>query len=148
MKALRISTLAAVAVVFCMAGQLTVASAAEANDRLVARYTGMLDELRAELTAKVPEIDLEKAKTAGSPEAQQLKAFLASDKLDAKFAKYVILLDGTPEGLAAFAGQGKSQRGRKIWKPSVKLFIAMTSGVLPTGLLYATAGIEMMPSLP
>jgi len=109
MKAVRISTVAVAAVVFCMAGQLTVASAAEANDKLVERYTGMLNELRADLTAKVPQIDMEKAKTAGSPEAQQLKKFLASDKLDAKLAKFVVLLDATPEGLAAFAGQGKSQ---------------------------------------
>jgi hypothetical protein len=108
---MRISTVALAALVFCMAGNSTMAFAAEANDKLVARYTGMLNELRAELTAKVPKIDLEKAKTAGSPEAQQLKTFLASNKLDAKFAKYVVLLDGTPKGLAEFAQQGKTQAG-------------------------------------
>jgi hypothetical protein len=48
----------------------------------------MLNQLRGELTAEVPKVDLEKAKTAASPEAQQLKKFLASDKLDAKLVKY------------------------------------------------------------
>ena len=49
------------------------------------------------------------AKTAESPEGQQLKKFLASDKLDAKLVKYVVLLDATPKGLAEFAQQGKEQ---------------------------------------
>ena len=109
MKTMRVFTVALAALVFCIAGHSTVASAAEPTEQLIERYTGMLNQLRAELTAKVPKVDLEKAKTPGSPEAQQLKTFLASDKLDAKLAKYVVLLDATPKGLAEFAQQGKAQ---------------------------------------
>lgn len=36
-----------------------------------------------------------------------LQALLASDKLDAKLAKYVVLSEATPKGLAKFAQQGK-----------------------------------------
>ncbi len=39
-----------------------------------------------------------------------LKSFLSSGTLDAKLAKYVVLLDATPHGLAAFAQQGEAQR--------------------------------------
>jgi formylglycine-generating enzyme required for sulfatase activity len=108
-KTTRVFALALAAIVFCMASHSTVASAAESTEALVEQYTGMLNQLRAELTAKVPKVDLEKAKTPGSPEAQQLKTFLTSDKLDAKLAKYVVLLDATPKGLAEFAQQGKEQ---------------------------------------
>jgi len=38
-----------------------------------------------------------------------LAKFLASDKLDAKLVKYVVLAEGTPRGLAEFAQQGKEQ---------------------------------------
>jgi len=102
-------TLALAAVVFCMAGHATTAFAAEASEKLVERYTGMLNELRTELTAKAAKIDLEKAKTPGSAEEKKLIKFLASDKLDAKLVKYVVLLEATPKGLAQFAGQGKAQ---------------------------------------
>ena len=69
----------------------------------------MLKQLGAELTAKIPKIDLEKATTAGSREQQQAQKFLASGKLDAKLVKYVILHEATPEGLAKFAQQSKEQ---------------------------------------
>lgn len=36
-----------------------------------------------------------------------LQSLLASDKLDAKLAKYVVLAEATPKGLAMFAQQGK-----------------------------------------
>jgi len=38
-----------------------------------------------------------------------LAKFLASDKLDAKLVKYVLLAEATPRGLAEFAQQGKEQ---------------------------------------
>ena len=38
-----------------------------------------------------------------------LEPFLASDKLDAKLAKYVVLFEATPRGLAEFAQQGKAE---------------------------------------
>ncbi|MHC4253702.1 MAG: hypothetical protein ACYS9X_31695, partial [Planctomycetota bacterium] len=40
-----------------------------------------------------------------------LDEFLASDALDAKFARYVVLHEATPRGLAEFASQGKEQAG-------------------------------------
>ena len=109
MKTVREFTLPLAAVAFYMAVHSTAACAAEATGQWVERYSGMLNQLRTELTAKVPKIDLEKAKTAGSPEEQQLKKFLASDKLDAKLVKYVVLFEATPKGLAQFAQQGKEQ---------------------------------------
>lgn len=81
----------------------------EAGRKLEASYTGMLNQLRTELTAKVPTIDPEKARMPESRKAGQLNAFLASDALDAKLAKYVVLLEGTPLGLAEFSQQGKEQ---------------------------------------
>ena len=65
------------------------------------RYTGMLNQLRTELTAKVPQKD---PASAGA-----MSKSLASDALDAKLAKYVVLLEATPQGLAEFAQQGKNQ---------------------------------------
>jgi formylglycine-generating enzyme required for sulfatase activity len=96
MKTVREFTLALAAVVFCMAVHSTAAFAAEATEELVERYTGMLDKLRAELTAKAAKIDLEKAKTPGSAEEKKLIKFLSSDALDTK-------------GLAEFEGQGKEE---------------------------------------
>jgi formylglycine-generating enzyme required for sulfatase activity len=109
MKTVRGFTLTLAAVVFCMAGHPTVASAAEPSEALVKQYTGMLDKLRGELTAEAAKIDLEKAKTPGSPEEKKLTKLLSSDKLDAKLVKYVVLHDATPKGLAAFEAQGKAQ---------------------------------------
>ena len=98
---MRVFTVALVSVAFCIACHPTGASGAEAGSDLLERYTGMLDQLRTELTAKVPQNDQAKADT--------LNKFLASDALDAKFAKYVVLLEATPQGLAEFAQQGKEQ---------------------------------------
>ena len=72
-----------------------------AGQKLEARYADQLQRLRTELTAKMPQSDQAKADT--------LNQFLASDALDAKFAKYVVLLEATPQGLAEFAQQGKEQ---------------------------------------
>ena len=60
-----------------------------------------LAQLRTELTAQIPKEDQATGTT--------LEAFLASDALDAKFARYVVLLEATPEGLEAFAQQGNRQ---------------------------------------
>ncbi len=73
----------------------------EAGRKLETRYADQLNQLRTELTAKLPQNDQAKADT--------LNKFLASDALDAKFAKYVVLLEATPRGLAEFAQQGKEQ---------------------------------------
>ncbi|MFZ9936976.1 MAG: SUMF1/EgtB/PvdO family nonheme iron enzyme [Luteolibacter sp.] len=64
-----------------------------------ADYARMLEQLRTELTAKLPDT----AKT------NQVDAFLASDALDPKLAKFVVLHEATPKGLAEFARQGREQ---------------------------------------
>jgi len=73
----------------------------EAGRKLETRYADQLQRLRTELTARIPQKDQAKA--------DALNAFLASDALDARFAKYVVLLKATPRGLAEFAQQGKEQ---------------------------------------
>ncbi len=73
----------------------------EAGQELKARYADQLEKLRAEITAKVPRDD-----EAGPDTVNE---FLTDDALDAKFAKYVVLLEATPGGLAEFAQQGKEQ---------------------------------------
>ena len=109
MKTVRGFTLFLAAMVFCIAGHSTLSSAEEPAEELVAQYTAILNQLRAELTAKVAKLDLEKAKTLGSPEEKQLKKFLTSDALDSKLVKYVVLHEATPKGLAEFVQQGKEQ---------------------------------------
>jgi hypothetical protein len=56
---------------------------------------------------------LARAKKNAEPVAKamlaDLKTFLASDKLDAKLAKCMVLAEATPRGLAEFAQQGKEQ---------------------------------------
>ncbi len=73
----------------------------EVGQKIETRYADQLDQLRTELTAKIPRNDQAKADT--------LNQFLASDVLDAKFAKYVVLFEATPRGLAEFAQQGREQ---------------------------------------
>jgi hypothetical protein len=74
----------------------------EVGQKIETRYAEQLERLRTELTAKIPQNDQAKANT--------LNEFLASDVLDAEFAKYVVLLEATPRGLAEFA-----QQGREYW---------------------------------
>jgi len=73
----------------------------EVGQKIEARYADQLDQLRTELTAKIPQSDQAKGDT--------LNKFLASDMLDAKFAKFVVLFEATPRGLAEFAQQGREQ---------------------------------------
>ena len=92
------------------------------TEEFLERYTGMLDKLRTELTAKVPQIDPAKRKayaeaTKAKDKARMrkvleetgLKEFLASDALDGKLAKYAVLHEATPKGLAEFAQQKREQ---------------------------------------
>ncbi|MBT3296293.1 MAG: SUMF1/EgtB/PvdO family nonheme iron enzyme [Verrucomicrobia bacterium] len=99
MKTMRLLTAILVSVAFCMAGHPTDASAAP-DGALLERYTGMLNKLRTELTAKVP---------PNAPADATVNRFLASDALDAKLVTYVVLHEATPQGLAAFAQQGRAQ---------------------------------------
>lgn len=78
----------------------TTAPLTEAGQKLEAMYADQLGRLRAELTAGIP---------ASDAPVETLNRFLASDALDATFAKYVVLLEATPKGLAEFAQQGKEQ---------------------------------------
>jgi len=67
--------------------------------QLETRYADRLDSLRAELTARIPQ--------TGRAKGETLNQFLSNDARDARFARYVVLLEATPRGLAEFAQQGK-----------------------------------------
>jgi len=71
----------------------------EVGRQLEARYAGMLGQLRAEITTKLPD----------TTKIDQVNVFLASDALDAKLAQFVVLQEATPQYLAMFAQQGKDQ---------------------------------------
>jgi hypothetical protein len=51
-----------------------------------------------------------KANTMEAIKGLDLESFLASDKLDAILAKYIVLSEATPRGLAEFAQQGEEQK--------------------------------------
>ena len=99
MKTVYPFTAVLVLIAFCVAGYPTGASA-EPGGKLLERYTGMLNQLRTELTAVVPQ---------QAPADGTVKKLLASDALDAELVRYVVLLQATPQGLAEFAEQGKKQ---------------------------------------
>jgi len=94
-----LATLALGSAHLCAANEAVPAPLTESGLKLEASYTATLEQLRTELAAKLPD----PAKT------DQVNAFLASDALDAKLAKFVVLKEATPEGLAKFAQQGKEQ---------------------------------------
>lgn len=73
----------------------------ETSQKLEARYAEQLNQLRTELKAKIPSTEQAKAEV--------LERFLASDALDAKLVKFVVLFEATPRGLAEFAQQGTEQ---------------------------------------
>ena len=66
--------------------------------------------MRRSLKAAEEALAEAKAATLKAVKDLGLKSLLSSDKLDAKLAKYVVLLEATPRGLAEFAQQGKEQR--------------------------------------
>jgi formylglycine-generating enzyme required for sulfatase activity len=100
MKTMRVFTVVLVSVAFCIACHPTGVSGAEAGGDLLEDYTGMLNQLRTELSAKVPQ---------GKPADAVVSKFLASDALDEDLTRFVVLLEATPQGLAEFAQQGKKQ---------------------------------------
>lgn len=79
----------------------TVIPLSEIGQKLETRYAKQLNQLRTELTTKIPKKD--------QTNADALNQFLGNDALDAKFAKFVVLREATPRGLAEFAQQGKAQ---------------------------------------
>ncbi|MDA1264905.1 MAG: hypothetical protein O2816_07500 [Planctomycetota bacterium] len=50
------------------------------------------------------------AQTVKAIKGLKVNRLLSSDELDARLAKYVVLLEATPRGLAAFTQQGEAQR--------------------------------------
>ncbi|QTN31615.1 SUMF1/EgtB/PvdO family nonheme iron enzyme [Akkermansiaceae bacterium] len=102
---------------FCAALAGSIPTAAQAADP----YSGMLEALRSEISAKLPRFnDASRAGIEGAKDSKarveaarklpELDKFLASDALDAKLAKFVILHEATPAGLAEFAAKGAEQR--------------------------------------
>ncbi|MDB4298353.1 hypothetical protein N9910_01295, partial [bacterium] len=95
MKTLRAYTAAMGAIAL---GAISFSSSASAED-LSARYKSMQDQLRTELSSKLPK----------GQDEEELKKFLEDDKLDAKLAMFVVLHEATPEGLAEYAEQGQAE---------------------------------------
>ena len=75
------------------------AGLSEAGRSLEAGYTTTMEQLRTELASALPD----------TTQSARVEAFLASDALDGKLAKYVVMRDATPAGLAGLAQQGSEQ---------------------------------------
>ena len=73
----------------------------EAGEKLEAHWSGQLESLGSQLAEKIPKSEQAKG--------EMLNLFLSSDSLDAALAKYVVLKEATPSGLARFAQQGREQ---------------------------------------
>ena len=73
----------------------------DVGERIEARYADQLEKLRAGLAAKIP--------SNNEAKGDALNRFLASDALDAPLARYVVLHEATPRGLAEFAQQGRAE---------------------------------------
>ena len=80
------------------------------RERLEAQYTEQLEGLRTELLAEIPQ----------GEDSQSLKIdfFLATDTLDDRLAKFVVLYEATPKGLAEFAatsgGENSSSNNQEL----------------------------------
>jgi len=123
-KKLRLKTLTGLAL-FCLNGLPNLASAQAADAKLVTRYSGQMNQLRTEIKAKLPDLKNE----------QQVQQLLASDALDAKLVTFVVLQEGTPEGLATFAQQGKEQEQlveRLLANPEVMRHMLVADGASRT----------------
>ena len=79
------------------------------EDRQEALDKAKLEEPRLIQTLQAAQEALAQAEAQTRKTIQDLdlKSFLSSDKLDAGLAKFVVLLEATPRGLAEFAQQGK-----------------------------------------
>ena len=67
-------------------------------------------EIERDLKEAQEALALAKTQTMAAIKGLRLRSFLSSGKLDAELAKYVLLLEATPRGLAAFAQQSREQR--------------------------------------
>ncbi|MCF7958559.1 MAG: hypothetical protein K9M57_08950 [Phycisphaerae bacterium] len=61
------------------------------------------------LAAAENALTLAKANAMRAAKELDMRSFLTSDRLDAKLAKYQVLAEATPQGLAEYAQQGKTQ---------------------------------------
>ncbi len=73
----------------------------DVGKKLEAKYSEQLEELRTEIAGKIPQ--------ENQVTGDALNQFVASDALDAKLVKFVVLNEATPRGLAEFAQQGKEE---------------------------------------
>lgn len=73
----------------------------DAGKKLETYYSEKFEELKTELTAKIP--------AEGQVKGDALDKFLSSDALDAPLVKYVMLKEATPRGLALYAQQDREQ---------------------------------------
>lgn len=73
----------------------------DAGKKLESHWGEQLEKLRIQLGEQIPANDQAKGET--------LNQFLSSASLDAALAKYVVLKEATPAGLARFAQQGREQ---------------------------------------
>lgn len=108
-------------------------------------YAATLEALRSEITAKLPPVDDAtrksiteakdaKARVEAARKIAGLDKILASQDLDAKLAKFFVLQDATPAGLAAFAAQGPAQRqliDGLLSNEALMLQIAIADGARP-----------------
>lgn len=77
----------------------------EAFDKVKLEEPKLVKELEAARQA----LAQAQAHTLKAANELNLASFLSSDKLDAQLAKFVVLFEATPRGLAEFAQQGKEQ---------------------------------------
>jgi hypothetical protein len=108
-------------------------------------YTVMLKELRADITASLPSIDARdrnlvqrsddpKARLAAVKKMSTVQQTLAHSSLDARLAKFMILNEATPAGLAAFAALGRDQKkalDSLLGNDQLMLQIAVADGAWP-----------------
>ena len=119
-------------------------------------HTTQLDALRAEITAKLPDIDAAarqsiigakdaKARVEAVRKIPELDKFLESNALDAKLVKFFIINDATPAALEAFSSQGADQSkliDTLLADDALMLQIAIADGARP---IHAVIGKNPTP---
>lgn len=124
-----------------MATSLFYLSEVQAKDS----YAEMLEQLRPEITAKLPTIDEAsrksiveakdaKARIEAVRKISALDALLSNTGLDAKLAKFFILNEATPAALSDFAAKGEEQKKLidvLLADEKLMLEIAVADGALP-----------------
>jgi formylglycine-generating enzyme required for sulfatase activity len=124
-----------------MAASLFCLTEAQAKES----YAEMLEQLRSEITAKLPTIDdasrksiVEakdgKARVEAVRKISALDGLLSNSELDAKLVKHFILNDATPAALADFAAKGAEQKkliDALLADDKLMLEIALADGAIP-----------------